>query len=755
MLERALAEDVVKNKSAQGAGSSDRPTLPEDYDDEGDSDSEYDIPEDERNLEPNNLISEDPAYYDDVDDDLVDLGVQLGRMRITDRIGGLVRPRFAEELAQGLKEIRTSMNQHYPGSLMGQHPKAYLAPGRDYLPPSSGFMFAPKPQKANLVEFLPTKPVVDMLLDHYWKAVHVICRTLHRPTFERQLDAFWRDISIGAEPRVSFQAVILATLLSAAISFPEDRVLTECGVSKETLVDNFKQGTEAALSRANFLRTTKIETIQAFVMYLIPLCRGEVSRAHSALVGTVIRLAECMGMHRDPSIFQLSPVEVFIRRLIWHQICFLDIRTCEATGPRPQIRSDDFDTKFPLNVNDEDLEHGLDPKEDSKSFTDMTIARIRFECNEMLRHIWHTRPRVAKKKTTLTALLTSIQRFQQKMEQIYLPMLDRRVPLHFLASQFYGIYSARFYVSVLNFYATNSTRLMPERLRDIMVGSCVRIIEHSMTIESTPALSLWTWYLGAIHQYHCAILLLTELHVQPKEKEFRVRAWRCLDYAFQLPPELHNMDKARIIISELANRFEAYTSLRRMRAPISMRHPGPRVLSHQFQLREAEERERRSASAASGASSASGLAPPDHLEKYTPSTSLENTNPQIPIPQMTFPLSEHAFNPTPVISPENEDDAFLFSQDPRLTPIYGDNKNTNPPTMTATDLGGAHSSGGASGSSPGDPMGLGTSLPEIDWNEWDKLFPPAEMQVSNDIVVPPFTFPQFSPADLEWAPDRM
>ena len=31
------------------------------------------------------------------------------------------------------------------------------------------------------------------------------------------------------------------------------------------------------------------------------------------------------------------------------QLCFLDIRTCEATGPRPQIHKEDYDTRLPLN----------------------------------------------------------------------------------------------------------------------------------------------------------------------------------------------------------------------------------------------------------------------------------------------------------------------------------------------------------------------------------------------------------------------
>lgn len=146
----------------------------------------------------------------------------------------------------------------------------YLAPGPDYVPPSSGFILAPKPRDS-ILEFLPTKEMTDKLVDHYWKAVHVICRTLHRPSFERDYETFWSEISIGIEPRVSFQAVVLATLLSSAISMPEDRVFSSFGVSRDSLIDNFKLGTESTLSRANFLRTTKLETLQAFVMYLVSL----------------------------------------------------------------------------------------------------------------------------------------------------------------------------------------------------------------------------------------------------------------------------------------------------------------------------------------------------------------------------------------------------------------------------------------------------------------------------------------------------
>jgi hypothetical protein len=150
-----------------------------------------------------------------------------------------------------------------------QDPQEWLAPSRDYVAPSSSFFFAPGVEKTSLMTYLPSKTMVDALIAHYWEAVHVIARTVHRHSFERHLDRFWININAGIEPRVSFQAVVFGALLTSVVSMSEHKVLTEFGVNKLNLIDNFRQGTEAALARANFLRTTKLETLQAFVMYLV------------------------------------------------------------------------------------------------------------------------------------------------------------------------------------------------------------------------------------------------------------------------------------------------------------------------------------------------------------------------------------------------------------------------------------------------------------------------------------------------------
>lgn len=146
---------------------------------------------------------------------------------------------------------------------------AFMAPGPTYLAPSSSFLFSHSTSSTSLIDFLPSRNVSDRLLDQYWKSVHPIARIVHKPSFIRRYNTFWEDVRLGIEPASSLQAVVFAAMFSGVVSMLEDVVLMEFGVSKKELVSNFQMGTETALVRANMIRTTKIETLQAFVMYMV------------------------------------------------------------------------------------------------------------------------------------------------------------------------------------------------------------------------------------------------------------------------------------------------------------------------------------------------------------------------------------------------------------------------------------------------------------------------------------------------------
>ena len=76
---------------------------------------------------------------------------------------------------------------------------------------------------------------------------------------------------MGVEPIGSLQALVFAAMFSGVVSMPEELILRDFAVPKKDLVENFQQGTETALSRAKLLSTTKVETMQAFVMYMVSL----------------------------------------------------------------------------------------------------------------------------------------------------------------------------------------------------------------------------------------------------------------------------------------------------------------------------------------------------------------------------------------------------------------------------------------------------------------------------------------------------
>lgn len=203
-----------------------------------------------------------------------------------------------------------------------------------------------------------------------------------------------------------------------------------------------------------------------------------------------------MGLHRDGTNYGLSPVEIHVRRIIWHQLCFLDIRTCEATGPRPQIHQNDFDTKYPLNVNDTDLESDNPPTEDSDQWTDMTFSRMRFEINEMHRYTWRERKRLEAKKSSLTSVLRKVQDFVSAMDKKYLPMLDKSQPIAKMALLVYKVLTLRIHVMFLHRYSSSPEKAMPERLRKILLTSGLQQVECAMVIETDPSLRTWSWYIG-------------------------------------------------------------------------------------------------------------------------------------------------------------------------------------------------------------------------------------------------------------------
>ncbi|KAI1341600.1 hypothetical protein F5Y15DRAFT_361673 [Xylariaceae sp. FL0016] len=572
-LERQLERDVAKSTTSKSTLQQ-RILADEVVDD-------YD---EERDLEATPLVALDLTYEDDADgaDDMIDLGIQIGKMRITERIGGLSRPRLSEELSAGISGTRastqSSQTQHgnaasgfedLSDGLSDTSLPDFLKPGSQYIVPTSGFFFGQVSEGLSLLELLPAREITDRLMTQYFIACHPIATCCHRSSLEMTYASFWEEVEQGYEPRPSVQAIVFAAMFSGLISMNEDTVYHMGPNSKSTWVAHLKLGTETALSKANFLRTTRVETMQAFIMYMLPICRAEVSRAHSVLVGAAVRMAECMGLHRDGEAYGLTPLETHVRRLVWHQLCLLDIRTCEAQGPKPVIRREDYDTKLPLNCNEDELTHAVVPPESSDSWTTNTLALIRFEINEMMRNIWLDRRRLESRKTTLTSVLTKIENFRRRMTEKYDHLLDIEQPLQRYAKCVMYLLTYRLHVMVLHPYHSNAATQLPPRLNHLLITSGIMVVELAIQLETNPTFRDWAWYLGAYFQYQIALLLATEVHYRPNSREAE-RIWTCLDFVFGMDRKLHPEAKSLQLLSEIQHRTAIYTRKRKMRGPSSI-----------------------------------------------------------------------------------------------------------------------------------------------------------------------------------------
>ena len=591
---RGRSRSRLGSKDESAAGSGNTPDDP--YSD--DDDDFAAAHEDEEGLESTPFAAWDNVYETNGDDGMMDLGIQMGKVRISERLGGWIRPRLAEELDDTLSDLKARLakqqqqqqQQSAASGSVGGHEdlhggaraaaappqprlqaalNSYFGPSPDYIAPSSSLFFR-GPHLMDPMFSHPSRHAADLLLNQYWDAVHYLCKIVHRPSFEAQYQVFWSSVQARIEPVPPVQAIIFAALFSAAVSMTPEDTMRLFGKDKTTLVDELRAGTERALAKAHFLQTTKLDTIQAFVMYLIPFVRAEVSRAHSALVGTAIRLAECMGLHRDGTLYGLGAVETQVRRLIWHQLSFLDMRTCEATGPRPQIRKEDYDTKLPWNVDDVDLLGPHPVTQDQPGWTDTTFARMRAECMEMRRTVWFDVLAVDRKKKTLTALLVKVQKFRAAVEARLLPRLDPAVPFHRLTRLVFEIHCATYHLQCLHRYLFMRTHRMPDRLRQVLIEAGLSQMESGIAFETTPELRKWVWYEGAFHQFHCALLLLVEIYSFPMRKEAR-RIWRCLDYIFEIPSHLAPKDKAELVLLDFRERMKTYQESRKPRISTALR----------------------------------------------------------------------------------------------------------------------------------------------------------------------------------------
>lgn len=108
---------------------------------------------------------------------------------------------------------------------------------------------------------------------------------------------------------------------------------------------------------------------------------------HSSWVlsGTVIRIAQKMGLHRDGRALGLGPFETEMRRRIWWQLVSLDSKFALFSGFGHSLLPRDWDVQEPSNLNDADIfPTATLPTLDRDGPSEMVICLIRNKLTKFL-----------------------------------------------------------------------------------------------------------------------------------------------------------------------------------------------------------------------------------------------------------------------------------------------------------------------------------------------------------------------------------
>ena len=344
--------------------------------------------------------------------------------------------------------------------------------------------------------------------------------------------------------------------------------MTNFGSSKIELNLKYRLGLEHALAKADFLNVPDLVLVQAFALFLCLVRRHDSPRFVWMMTGLVVRMAQYLGLQRDGTHFKhLSPFEIEMRRKVWWTLCTLDLRASEDQGTDLTITSGSFDTKFPLNINDVDInpESEQMPTEHD-GLTDMSYACINFETGDIMMQMMA--PGVRDDVKNQSHLLNKLR---HKFEQGYFQYTKKSGNIaYWVAVTIARLVTAKMTLIInLPVLFSSPSQHVSDEIRNNMLVSAIEVAEYNHELNAEQACRQWRWIYQTYTHWHAIVYLLIEICRRPWSPIVE-RAWVALHSSWLIPAPTP-LDKSLRIwvpLRELMNKARKHrdAELNRLRA---------------------------------------------------------------------------------------------------------------------------------------------------------------------------------------------
>lgn len=491
---------------------------------------------------PGRLITTGSSTWGALQSPTMGVNKHFGRLVLNDKgktryVSNAFWSKMNDELAQLRAETQKltdeeTLNSEDDGSTPdADHPQNEL------LTDHHAFVLGYRSSDVDLRKLHPLPSQIPFIWQVYVENVDPLVKILHVPTMNpiiRKIRSDMDNLPAGLE------ALMFSIYYAAITSLEDDEVKTNFGAEKSHLIRQFRYGTEQALAKANFLNTSDLVVIQAFALFLVLVRRYDDSRFSWTLTGLLIRISQSIGTHREGTHFaNLKPFEIEMRRRLWWAICILDLRSAEDQGTELTIAEHTFDTQFPLNINDSDIDPDMKdfPKE-RVGATDMTFSLIRYEICSLARRL-HAASNPMNPCPTATQL--SLDQREQMLLEMYGRVEDRYLKpcndqdgdlLHWVAAAIARLIMAKMSLIIYQpiLFPANGEDISQE-VRDRIFLSSTEVVEYNRLLNTEPKCRQYRWLLQTYTQWHAVAYLLLEVCRRPWSSSVE-RAWLALSNSF-------------------------------------------------------------------------------------------------------------------------------------------------------------------------------------------------------------------------------
>lgn len=189
------------------------------------------------------------------------------------------------------------------------------------------------------------------MIDLYLSKFESSFRILHVPSFLGEYEQYWANPSASsAELRLKVQLVIA---IGSSISHNQN-----AGAEIRSMASHWIYAAQNWLAGPLEKDRFSISGLQVYCLLI--LARQILSVGGDLIwvsMGTLLRTAMQMGLHRDPKHFpKMGVLQAEIRRRLWATILEYTVQSSLDSGMPPLITFEDFDTAAPANIDDEEMD---------------------------------------------------------------------------------------------------------------------------------------------------------------------------------------------------------------------------------------------------------------------------------------------------------------------------------------------------------------------------------------------------------------